>query len=106
MTTTSTGALASVLAAHNPPNPAPTMTTRGGIAFERGAERIAPSIVHINSKSYGDGQDIFSARTRSNQIRRAWASSGLAERGEHVDVRRRIQTNCRGCTPRDGAWRS
>ena len=36
MTMTSTGAFASVLAAHNPPKPAPMITTRGGGVF--GAE--------------------------------------------------------------------
>jgi hypothetical protein len=44
MTTTSTGALARVLAAHNPPNPAPTMTTRGGAACEREIEEMAPNM--------------------------------------------------------------
>src|SRR5712691_396771 len=42
MTTTSTGALASVLAAHNPPNPAPTMTTRGGIASPPQCSKSCP----------------------------------------------------------------
>jgi hypothetical protein len=46
MTTTSTGAFARVLAAHNPPNPAPTMTTRGGAARVREIEELAPNIDH------------------------------------------------------------
>ena len=50
MTTTSTGALASVLAAHNPPKPAPTMTTFDGIAFERWADEMAPGITALYSK--------------------------------------------------------
>ena len=36
-----------VLAAHNPPNPAPTMmTTRGGAARVRELEELAPNIDH------------------------------------------------------------
>jgi hypothetical protein len=43
MTPTLTGALARVLAAHNPPNPAPTMTTPGG-ASERAIDEMATNL--------------------------------------------------------------
>ena len=44
ITTTSTAAFARVLAAHNPPNPAPTITTRGGVVSERAIDGMAPDM--------------------------------------------------------------
>jgi hypothetical protein len=44
MTLTLTGALATVSAAHNPPNPTPTMTTPGGAASERAIDEMAPNM--------------------------------------------------------------
>ena len=32
------------LAAHNPPNPAPTITTRGGVVSERAIDGMAPDM--------------------------------------------------------------
>jgi hypothetical protein len=45
MMMTSTGVFARVLAVHNPPKPAPMITTRGGV-FERRAE-MTPSMVEL-----------------------------------------------------------
>jgi hypothetical protein len=47
MTMTSTGALVSVLAAHNPPKPGPMMTTRCGVAGKRAADELAPGMIGL-----------------------------------------------------------
>jgi hypothetical protein len=57
--------LASVFAAHNPPNPAPTMTTRDGAVCEGETAEMAPIITGQVPREAGD--IVFGARVAARE---------------------------------------